>query len=260
MVRVLACLAAVLPALALAEPQQGNGSASAASPAPRAPAQLLSEIDVLWKVRDDPAQLAAQRAKLDEAERLAPDDYQVLWREARYHVWLADDPKLDGKEKSRIGKLAWEYGDRATTADPKRVEGWYFAAAGMGNYALGLGVLTALKQGIEGKFKERLGKAEELDADFQDGGIQTAWGRFWYEMPWPKYSPDKSRKSLEAALQKNPGNVRAHVYLADLWKKQERPDLQRAELMKALATPPGRYDAPEERRWQAVAKKELDDR
>jgi hypothetical protein len=34
--------------------------------------------------------------------------------------------------------------------------------------------------------------------------------------------------------------------------------MERAELMAALSTPPGRYDAPEERRWQAVAKKKLD--
>ena len=62
-------------------------------------------------------------------------------------------------------------------------------------------------------------------------------------------------KSLEAALRKNPANVRAHVYLAEVHAKEDRPDEAAAELQKAVAGAPGRYDAPEERRWQEVAKR-----
>jgi hypothetical protein len=197
------------------------------------------------------------RAKLEAAEGLAPGDYGVLWRQARLYFWLADDPGLDKKEKSRLGKIAWEIGDRATQADPERVEGWDYAAAGMGNYALGIGIFSALRQGIEGKFKERLSRAERIDPGFEHGAIQTAWGRFWYELPWPKYSARRSRQALEDALRRNPDNVRARVYLADLDFKEDEPEQGRAELEKAVANPPGRYDAPEERRWQDVARKML---
>ncbi len=127
----------------------------------------------------------------------------------------------------------------------------------MGNYALGIGVLTALMQGIEGKFKERLSRAEKIDPKFEDGAIYTAWGRFWYELPWPKYSAKRSREALERALQMNPDNVRAHVYLADLDEKEGQKAQAMAELEKAVAKPPGQYDAPEERRWQAVARSRL---
>jgi hypothetical protein len=176
---------------------------------------------------------------------------------ARHQFWRSDDPDVDKKEKSRLGKLGWEYGDRATAANPARVEGWHYAAAGMGNYALGIGVFTALRQGIEGKFKERLGRATQLDPSFEHGAIQTAWGRFWYELPWPKYSAKKSRHALEDALEQNPDNVRARVYLADLEQKEDEPAKARAELEKAIANPPGRYDAPEERRMQAAARQRL---
>jgi hypothetical protein len=130
----------------------------------------------------------------------------------------------------------------------------------MGNYALGIGVISALRQGIEGKFKERLHRAGKIQYDFEGGALHTAWGRFWYELPWPKYSAKNSRKSLEEALRLNPDNVRAHVYLADLYEKEDEPDKARAELERAVAKPPGRYDAPEERRWQAVARKRLEGR
>jgi tetratricopeptide (TPR) repeat protein len=261
----LLALSLALPPLALAQAPKSDAPRQApaqetAQPSPAAAERLrglLAEVDDLYARRDDPGALAAQRARLEEAEKLAPNDYEVLWRLSRLHFWLADDPKLDGKEKSRLGKISWDYGDRATAANPARVEGWHFAASGVGNYALGIGILTALRQGIEGKFKERLSKAEAIDPSFQNGAIQTAWGRFWFELPWPKYSPEKAVKSLEAALKKNPQNVRAHVYLADVHEKEGRPEAAQAELKKALADVPGRYDAPEERRWQEVARHTL---
>lgn len=227
-----------------------------AQPPPALPS-LLAEVDALYAKRDAPGAIEQMDAKLIEAEKLAPADYDVLWRISRHHFWVADDPNLGEKQKSARGKTAWEYGDRAAAVNPARVEGWNYAAAGMGNYALGIGVFTALRQGIEGKFKERLSKAQAIDPRFESGAIQTAWGRFWYELPWPKYSAKKSRQALEEALRMNPDNVRARVYLADLDEKEDEPAKARAELEKAVANPPGRYDAPEERRWQAVARARL---
>jgi tetratricopeptide (TPR) repeat protein len=265
MVRASLVIIALAPALALAQAaplrDAARQAAAAEGPAgtPSKPdlAKLLAEIDATWDRRDGRGQLGQHRARLAEAERLAPDDYGVLWREARIYFWLADDPAIPGEEKSRLGKKGWEYGDRATQANPARVEGWHYAAAGVGSYALGIGVITALRQGIEGKFRERLSKAEQIDPSFQNGAIQTAWGRFWYELPWPKYDARKSQASLEAALQKNPDNVRAYVYLADLLAKESRPAEAIVVLQKALAKAPGRYDAPEERRWQEVARRSM---
>jgi tetratricopeptide (TPR) repeat protein len=258
-------LAAVLvcPFLALAQaPSLHDAAQQAAAPAAEgggSVSALLAEADRLYAKRDDPAALAELKASLAHAEQVAPKDYEVLWRQARLNFWLADDPKLKSEEKSKLGKIAWDYGDRATAANPSRVEGWHYASAGVGNYALGIGVITALRQGIEGKFRERISKAEAIDPKFENGGIQTAWGRFWYELPWPKYSAERSQKALEAALKMNPDNVRAWVYLADLHAKENKPTQALEDLQHALANPPGRYDAPEERRYQAVARQRIAD-
>src|SRR5512138_2205102 len=250
----LIALALALPCLSLAETPPPAAAAPVAAAARGDPSALLAGVDREWPERDAPGAIDRIRGQLAEAEKLAPDDYGVLWRQARLYFWLADDPNLPKKEKSRLGKTSWEYGDRATRADPARVEGWNYAAAGMGNYALGIGIFTALRQGIEGKFKERLAKATQIDPTFEHGAIQTAWGRFWYELPWPKYDAKKSRHALEDALKQNADNVRAHVYLADLFQKEDRPEDARAQLQAAVAKPPGAYDAPEERRWQAAAR------
>jgi tetratricopeptide (TPR) repeat protein len=243
------------PAAPPLSPAAGGGERGATAPALSA---LLAEADRAYAERDQPGKLEIVAQRLAEAEKLAPDDYDVLWRQARRLFWISDDPSLANDRKSELGKKAWEYGDRAHAKDPKRVEGWYYAAVGAGNYSLGIGILSALAKGIEGKYKERLKHAEEIDPKFEHGAIQTAWGRFYFKLPWPKYDGGKSERYLIEALKNNPDNVRARVYLADLWEKEDKPEKAREQLEKAVANPPDRYDPPEERRYQAIARARLE--
>jgi tetratricopeptide (TPR) repeat protein len=252
MQRSLVLAAALLAPAASA----GQTPASPGAARPAELADLLAQVDAAEARRDEPDQVALIRERLEAAERQAPGDYGVLWRLARLHTWLSDDPALDGDEKSRLGKRAWDYAEKAIAASPEGFEGYYYAAVGMGNYSLGIGILKALSKGIEGKFKDRLSRAEKLRPDFQSGAIPTAWGRFWFKLPWPKYDARKSRKRLEQALSMNPENVRAHVYLAELHEKEDRDDEARAELQRAVAAR-GDYDPPEARRWQTVASAKL---
>lgn len=251
---LLALLLAADPAPAAAPP------ATVPAAGPSRLEATLARIDALWKVRDEPGKALEAEEALEQASKLAPGNYSVLWRRARQLFWRADDPELSRDEKSRLGKEGWEVGDRAAAARPDRVEGWFYAAAGAGNYALGIGVVTALFQGIEGKFRERLERAEAIDPGFNVGAISTAWGRFWYELPWPKYDAKKSEARLREALALNPKNVRAQVYLAELFFKEGRSEQARALLAAAAAQVPGAYDAPEERRWQARARVLLEEK
>jgi len=221
-------------------------------------AALLARADAAHAVRDEPGQLEAAQQALDEALRLGGEDAGVLWRLARLEAWRSEDPAIPDSRKSELGKRAWLLGERAIAADPQRVEGWFYAVSGMGNYSLGIGILSALAQGIEGKFKDRLSRAEQLDPAFLGGAIQVAWGRFWFKLPWPKHDAEKSLRALRSALARNADNVRARVYLGDLHLDEGRAAEARAEYQAALSRAPGRYDAPEERRWQGVARAALE--
>lgn len=233
----------------LAPPQQ----AAAAAPADTLPA-LLARADQGYAERDQPAALEASRQALEAALKLAPADAGALWRLARHEAWRSEDPAIPDKKKSELGKRAWELAERAIAADPAPVEPWFYAVSGMGNYSLGIGILSALAQGIEGKFRDRLQQAEKRDAGFQRGAIPVAWARFYFKLPWPKHDAGKSERMLRAALLENPDNVRARVYLAELYLDENRVAAAREEYQAALAMPPGQYDAPEERRWQDVAR------
>lgn len=234
-----------------ARPPSGPGAvAPPAGPPPVA--QLVERIDELHKRRDDKAAFAEEQALAQQALSRAPQEYEVLWRAARVAFWASDDTSRGNDERSRIGKDGWDLAERAIAANPNRVEGPYWAAVCMGNYALGLGVVKALAMGMEGKFRERLSRAEQLDARYEHGGIATAWGRFFAKLPWPKRDRGEAERRLRRALEINPYSLRARVYLAGVYLDDDRPADAKRLLDEVSAAAPGRYDPPEERRAKGM--------
>lgn len=224
----------------------GAGEASA-------DAQLFAKVDELWKRRDDRAAFGEQKALLEQALARSPNDYGVLWRAARWYFWRSDDPELSTEERTKLGKHGWDLAEKAITRNPDHVAGHFWAAANMGNYALGLGIVRALAQRIEGKFRERLGRAEALDPSYAHGSIQVAWARYYAKLPWPKYDQKKARAYYKQAFERNPHNLRARLFLAELLHEEDEPDEARRLVAEVLKATPGKYDAPEERRSKMLA-------
>jgi hypothetical protein len=232
----------------------GHGTHDAGSPPSTAPLPtLLSRIDELHHRRDDHASFAEEQRLADAAVARAPGDYGALWRAARVYFWLSDDPGLPHEQRSKLGKTGWDLAERAITANPNDVAGYYWAAVCMGNYALGLGVVRALSQGLEGKFRDRLGRATALNDGYEWGGVETAWGRFFEKLPWPKRDRKAAEEHLRRAMALNPNALRARVYLAGVYLDAGRPGEAKPLLDQVTGAPGDRYDGPEERRAKALA-------
>jgi hypothetical protein len=214
---------------------------------------VLARIDELHKHRDDRVLWNEEQRLVQASLARAPNDYGVLWRSARFYFWAADDPGAPRDQRSRWGKDGWDLAERAIAVNPNDVAGYYWAAVCMGNYALGLGVVKALSQGMEGKFRDRLGRAAALDDGYEAGGVETAWGRFYDKLPWPKRDRKKAAEHLLRAMQINPHALRARVYLASSYVDGDRPGEAKRLLDEVVASPVGLYDPPEERRAKALA-------
>jgi hypothetical protein len=225
----------------------GRDMATAPMPA------LLARIDELQQHRDDRAAFAEEQRLADAAVARAPGDYGALWRAARVYFWASDDPGLPHDQRSRLGKTGWDLAERAIAANPNDVAGYYWAAVNMGSYALGLGVVRALSQGLEGRFRDRLGRATTLNDGYESGGVEIAWGRFFYKLPWPKRDRRAAEDHLRRAMAINPNALRARVYLANLYMDEGRAAEAKPLLDQVVAAPGDRYDPPEERRAKALA-------
>jgi hypothetical protein len=223
--------------------------------APGAPglAAQIARIDELHRRRDDRAAWNEEQQLVQATLARAPGDYGVLWRSARFYFWLSDDPGVTSEQRSRWGQQGWDLAERAVAANPNDVAGHYWAAVCMGNYALGLGVMKALAKGMEGKFKERLKRAGELNPTYQHGSIDVAWGRFYDKLPWPKRDRGKAQEHLRRVLATHPYNLRAKFFLAVSLMDDDHPADAKKLLDEVAAAPVGKYDAPEERRAKALA-------
>ena len=224
---------------------------------PGASADWMAAWDDLWKRRDDPA--AIQELEKITQERLAedPNGFETTRRQAELVAWEADGEPDGSNDKAAKGKIAWEAGDKAIQANPKDVRGHYFSGVGVGLYSEGVGILTALSQGLEDKFRERILAALRLDKDFLNGAPQVAWGRYFFKLPWPKRDPEESIRVLRIALRTHPGNWRAKLYLADSLYLNQLPGQQDEAhaLVQQILDAPGGRDPPEEKRLKEMARK-----
>jgi hypothetical protein len=216
-------------------------------------AELLARLDSLHLRRDEPTALAEAHRLAAAALAAAPADYGALWRAARVRFTESDQPTRSRDERSRLGKEAYDLAERAIDANPNDVAGHYWATLGIGNYAEGMGIMRALANGIEGKFKRPLERATALDVRYDHGNIPVIWAAYYLELPWPKRDRAKAAQQLQRALAINPANSRARLYQARIAADEGRPAEARALLAAITAADVGTYDAPEERRVKQEA-------
>jgi tetratricopeptide (TPR) repeat protein len=225
-----------------------------ALPALAATPEELSSWDALFARRGDAAAVKQLDEALTQALKASPEDYEVLWRMARLRHWQADGAAADPKAKKNLGKQAWELGDKARKLAPERIEGQYFAALGIGDYSQAVGILTALGEGLEGKFNERLDAALKIDPMYDRGGPLMAKGRYHYELPWPKRDLKKSASLFQKALAKHPEQLRAWLYLAETLLANGEEKQAHEAILKVSQGSVG-YDPAEGQRVQGWAKK-----
>lgn len=240
-------LGILVPALAFA---QAESAAPAAAPAPAAN-PIVAKLNELQPKRDDPATLKEMDALVAQGLKESPS-LEMLIAAARHKNWHADGA-LDGSVKKQLAKEAWDLAEKAVALKADSAEANWNAARAIGSYSQGAGILTALAQGLEGKYNTRLDYAIQHIPDFDFSGPLVAKGRYYFELPWPKRDLRKSVELFRKVIQKHPMNLRAYYYLAETLLKDGKAKLAKQELEKALNGSVD-YDPPEGRRIKAWAK------
>jgi len=175
---------------------------------------------------------------------------------ARHYYWLADDPAISGEEKARLGKLTWDWSDRATQANPARVEAVLRVGRRGQCTRSHQASIKALLDGMESKYLDRSRSPRP-----RPGLLRPRWrrvlGALLVRAPWPKYDGEKSELAFRKALRSSPTNLRAKVYLAELYIKEDHPVEARKLLDAVLAAKVGALRPTGERRAQGLARAAL---
>lgn len=184
-----------------------------------------------------------------KAADMWPNDYQIQWRAARaiyvygdafhYQYMLEnydeaiskkqvktsadvietsqDMNAIQSKKLLALGILARKYAERAVVLNPQGVEGHNYNALGISLYAFGKSIVKALMEGLAPKYEKQLDEAIAIDRGYGSGGLYSAYGRYWYTLPWPKRNLKKSLEYLITATKYSPTNMQMLDFLGDTY-------------------------------------------
>ncbi len=211
------------------------------------PPDLIRTADQKWAARTPKDRKAVTKEVVELLEPHA-GDFEVDWRLARAYCWQADAREYykDTGMRSRLGKKAMKIADRARKAEPKRVEGHFYYAWGVGQWSLGISIVKALVKGAEGMYTGALKAADKVDPKYEGWGTARMWGRFYHSLPWPKRDRDKAIKLLADSVKKSPESIRGRFFLAEAYIGDGESDKACEVVDKALKVTP---DVPFEPDW-----------
>lgn len=220
---------------------------------------VYEKADQRWLERDATANGAREGIKMLE-EHLAsnPDDFEALWRVSRFCFWVCDRTE-DSATKKEFGMKGYQYAEKIIAKWPTAVEGYYYYTINLGEYGKGISIPKAISIGLNKKFEKNGEMAVKIDKRYEQCGPLRAMGKFYYSLPWPLYSDEKSIKYLEDAVQLCPNKVRSHYYLAKTYIKEKQYDKARQIINMGLAVDdPVPTDPWEDRFYRQELKKLLE--
>jgi hypothetical protein len=242
-----------------APPAVAAPAAAGANDAGAAPVRVhkteVEHFDELWARRDDPVDAGELRRKAGEFAKEA--NYEKLWRVSRWYFWLADGEMGNPDRQEVLGKTGWNIGEKAQALDPKGLPAKYWTSVDIGMYAQGAGIVNAIFQGLEGKFRDPIQECAAADpkhtmAALDYIGPLMSLGRYYYSLPWPKRSLDHSEKLLRDAVASHPEILRARLFLAETLIDQGDKEGAKGQL-EAIQAGSLDYDPPEARRVKSRA-------
>ncbi len=170
------------------------------------------------------------------------NSYEAYWKAARGCRSYAEEIKRENINQPEAwkpacveyGKLGMSYGEKAMQLNPQGVEGALYYGLSVGNYADGVSIITAVREGLVKKTQSSFEKSYELDKTYMWGAPLTALGRMWNILPWPLKSNKKALPYLREAQQLVPDNPEGKVYLAIvlLESKESNDRTEAATLLK----------------------------
>jgi len=218
---------------------------------------LMREADSLWEKRADVEKAKASIQFYRKVLEVDANNYEAYWKISRAYFYLGDllpeTKEMRGRHKE-LGTQGMKYAKKAIELNSEGIEGHYYYTLSLAQYSIGISIIKALAKGLGSKYEKHIGKALEIDKNYDNAGPLRALGRYWYRLPWPKRNLKKSIRYLKEAIASAPTNIRGRVYLAESYLKDGKKELAKEHLQKALEIVPDLKDEVDAKRWKERAK------
>ena len=198
--------------------------------------ELIDKADFYYQRREERENIEEAIKLYKEALKIEPDSYEINRKLARSYFNLGDLLPEDTEDspiiKSNIGREGMKYGEEAVEINPDGIEGNFFYALNIGMYAHGIryniSVWRAIREGLMGLYVKRLKMVIDKDRSYLFALPLVAMGKYYHRLPLPHHLK-KAEKYLKEAIKLYPENLRAHLYLGEVYLDMKRLDLAKEE-------------------------------
>jgi tetratricopeptide (TPR) repeat protein len=264
---LLAVVLLLSPASTLADAEAGKGPAAPPGPGKASLTKTRARADALV-ARGDKAFVKGDRGRAPrstwaaigcyrEALKVDPKHFEALWRLARAFMWLGEQSSSSADHR-RLGWKGYGYALRAIQVDQRRVEGHFWAALCIGEYAKGLGVISAIRQGIERRFRGYLDASMRIDRSYDEGGPDRIYALYWHSLPWPLRDNKKSLYHFRRSLGYSRTNPFTHLYYGKVLAAESQEAKARRHFQRCIGNSTSQGDRVLARRCRHLLR-ELDE-
>lgn len=179
----------------------------------------IGQGDAAWEMRG--ADGTVENGKAAElylaAVAAAPHSYEAHWKAARCFWWIADQRLLVSDDRNRQRELATRamgLSARAMLISPDGVQGHLYWALSALHYCYGIGMVGALKEGIQDKAADHLILCYEKDKSAEGGLALLGLSALYRTTPRPLRDVNRAVGYAREAESMPPGSIRKAVFLA----------------------------------------------
>ncbi len=214
----------------------------------------FGQADELYKMRYDQANVQKGIALLTKVVQNQPQEYEALWRLAKFHWFLGDRAK--GNKRLPLFEKGKSYAEQAVAARENGLDGHYWLASTIGCVGQEKGIMNSLF--MVGPMKKELDRCLEIDnkhADTHDVLAQL----YWKVPGWPLSIGDKKKAQEEAklAVTYDPKASDHWLHYGQIAADNKDYNTARAALQKVLALPDDPEDPESSRDDKAAARDKL---
>jgi len=225
---------------------------------------LLEEVETLRDTDD----YTSAMVKLKEAEKMDPDNPEILWKIARAYFDLADQDENDLELQTTNLYPGFEYAKRCIELAPNVASGHQYYAILIGR----IGEIEGTKQKITNSYAVREHTMIAIKLDPENDSNYHVMGRWHFalaDLSWierqiasiiyatpPAASFEKAVEFFGKAHEIKPDDIRHLLWLGKSYEKLDQDDNAKKALKKALALPAA---SDSDKNQQKEAKELLED-
>ncbi len=219
----------------------------------------IEETDKIFTEKRDIEKLKNAVKIYEENVNKNPNNYEANWKMARIYCDIGGSEPFykNNSHHKKYGELGIKYAEYAIKLNPNGIEGYYYYYYAISEYAHGISIIKALYKGIGKKFEFAVNKVLSMDPKFKNAAPLWALGRYYSMLPWPKKDRKKAHEFYEKALNLSPNCIKGHVFLAELFIDENKPNDAIKLLEKALKIEPDYTQEFSADYWKEEAKKLL---